>query len=75
MDQFRGLFAKLDTDNNGSISVEELHNEMKKSGILHSEKKIKVGYRESKGYSVILLNVLTMGYYSLNTDITSTEHH
>lgn len=44
MDHFRGLFAKLDKDNNGFILVEELHNEMKKSGILPTEKKVKVGY-------------------------------
>ncbi|KAJ3594366.1 hypothetical protein NHX12_003673 [Muraenolepis orangiensis] len=41
MDHFRGLFVKLDKDNNGFISVEELHNEMKKSGILPTEKKVK----------------------------------
>ncbi|KAG7264041.1 hypothetical protein CRUP_028743 [Coryphaenoides rupestris] len=51
MDHFRGLFAKLDKDNNGFISVEELHNEMKNSGILPTEKKVKNiidGYDQDK---------------------------
>ena len=43
MDNFRGLFVKLDKDNNGFISVDELHDEMKKSGIRPTEKKVKVG--------------------------------
>ncbi|XP_030631919.1 solute carrier family 25 member 24, like [Chanos chanos] len=33
MDQFRSLFDKLDQDKDGFISVEELHNEMKKIGV------------------------------------------
>ncbi|KAF7662588.1 hypothetical protein LDENG_00231830 [Lucifuga dentata] len=33
MDQFRGLFVKLDQNKDGFISVAELHNEMKKHGI------------------------------------------
>nr|XP_029505087.1 calcium-binding mitochondrial carrier protein SCaMC-1-A-like isoform X2 [Oncorhynchus nerka] len=39
MDQFRGLFVKLDKNNDGSISVEELHNEMKKTGIMAADQK------------------------------------
>ncbi|KAM4605221.1 solute carrier family 25 member 24, like [Polymixia lowei] len=41
MDQFRGLFLKLDKDKDGFISVAELHNEMKKSGILSVDEKVK----------------------------------
>ncbi|CAL8343304.1 unnamed protein product [Merluccius merluccius] len=51
MDHFRGLFVKLDKDNNGFISVEELHNEMKKSGIVPTEKRVKNiidGYDQDK---------------------------
>ncbi|CAL8366135.1 unnamed protein product [Boreogadus saida] len=51
MDNFRGLFVKLDKDNNGFISVDELHNEMRKSGILPTEKKVKnilEGYDQDK---------------------------
>ncbi|KAL4608279.1 calcium-binding mitochondrial carrier protein SCaMC-1-B-like [Arapaima gigas] len=33
MDQFRSLFLKLDSNNDGFISVEELHREMEKNGI------------------------------------------
>ncbi|XP_056149665.1 solute carrier family 25 member 24, like [Lampris incognitus] len=40
MDQFRGLFLKLDKDEDGFISVAELHSEMKKSGILSRDEKI-----------------------------------
>ncbi|KAL0966968.1 hypothetical protein UPYG_G00302880 [Umbra pygmaea] len=36
MDQFRNLFLKLDKNKDGSISVEELHNEMEKIGIIQS---------------------------------------
>uniref|UniRef100_A0A3P8XRL6 Solute carrier family 25 member 24, like n=1 Tax=Esox lucius TaxID=8010 RepID=A0A3P8XRL6_ESOLU len=39
MDQFRGLFMKLDKNKDGSISVDELHNEMKKIGIIPSANK------------------------------------
>ncbi|CAB1326859.1 unnamed protein product [Coregonus sp. 'balchen'] len=42
MDQFRGLFVKLDKNNDGSISVEELHNEMKKTGILAADQKAQI---------------------------------
>lgn len=42
MDQFRGLFVKLDKNNDGSISVEELHNEMKKTGIMAADQKAQV---------------------------------
>uniref|UniRef100_A0A8C6TQG7 Solute carrier family 25 member 24, like n=1 Tax=Neogobius melanostomus TaxID=47308 RepID=A0A8C6TQG7_9GOBI len=41
MDQFRGLFDKLDQNNDGYISKEELHNEMKKHGILSADGKVK----------------------------------
>ncbi|XP_049888859.1 solute carrier family 25 member 24, like isoform X2 [Epinephelus moara] len=40
MDQFRGLFAKLDENKDGFISVSELHNEMKKYGILSADGKV-----------------------------------
>ncbi|XP_068605202.1 solute carrier family 25 member 24, like [Brachionichthys hirsutus] len=39
MDQFRGLFDKLDRDKDGFISVSELHSEMRKHGIVSAEGK------------------------------------
>ncbi|XP_067109936.1 solute carrier family 25 member 24, like [Osmerus mordax] len=39
MDAFRDLFLKLDKNEDGFISVEELHNEMKKTGILSVDEK------------------------------------
>lgn len=45
MDQFRGLFVKLDQNKDGFISVAELHNEMRKHGILSADGKVQVvGY-------------------------------
>lgn len=44
MDQFRGLFTKLDQNNDGFVSLEELHNEMKKHGILSRDGKVEVIY-------------------------------
>uniref|UniRef100_A0A3Q3F9P9 Solute carrier family 25 member 24, like n=1 Tax=Labrus bergylta TaxID=56723 RepID=A0A3Q3F9P9_9LABR len=41
MDQFRGLFVKLDQNKDGFISVSELHNEMRKHGILSGDGKVK----------------------------------
>lgn len=40
MDQFRALFVKLDQDNDGFISVSELHHEMRKYGILSADGKV-----------------------------------
>ncbi|KAM7379676.1 hypothetical protein PAMP_005210 [Pampus punctatissimus] len=40
MDRFRGLFIKLDQDKDGFISVAELHNEMRKHGILSVDAKV-----------------------------------
>ncbi|KAF6736171.1 Calcium-binding mitochondrial carrier protein SCaMC-1-B [Oryzias melastigma] len=40
MDQFHHLFAKLDQDNDGFISVAELQDEMRKHGILSSSGKV-----------------------------------
>ncbi|XP_062285791.1 solute carrier family 25 member 24, like [Scomber scombrus] len=40
MDQFRGLFVKLDQDKDGFISMSELQNEMRKHGILSSDGKV-----------------------------------
>ncbi|XP_055008037.1 solute carrier family 25 member 24, like [Boleophthalmus pectinirostris] len=40
MDQFRGLFDKLDQNNDGYISKGELHNEMRKHGILSADGKV-----------------------------------
>uniref|UniRef100_A0A3Q3RVE2 EF-hand domain-containing protein n=1 Tax=Mastacembelus armatus TaxID=205130 RepID=A0A3Q3RVE2_9TELE len=40
MDQFRGLFVKLDQNNDGFISVAELHNEMRKHGIFSADGKV-----------------------------------
>ncbi|KAL6104109.1 uncharacterized protein ACO6RY_13908 [Pungitius sinensis] len=40
MEQFRGLFAKLDKNKDGLISVSELENEMKKHGILLVDRKV-----------------------------------
>lgn len=42
MDQFHGLFLKLDKNKDGFISVAELHNEMKKTGILSVDEKVQV---------------------------------
>lgn len=42
MDQFRGLFAKLDQNKDGFISVAELHNEMRKHGIVSADGKVQV---------------------------------
>lgn len=42
MDQFRGLFAKLDQNKDGFISVAELQNEMRKHGILSADGKAQV---------------------------------
>ena len=40
--QFRGLFVKLDKDEDGYITVAELHSEMKKTGILVIDEKVQV---------------------------------
>ncbi|XP_054613544.1 solute carrier family 25 member 24, like isoform X3 [Dunckerocampus dactyliophorus] len=40
MDQFRGLFVKLDQNNDGFISLSELHREMSKHGILAADAKV-----------------------------------
>uniref|UniRef100_A0A8C3B5L0 Solute carrier family 25 member 24, like n=1 Tax=Cyclopterus lumpus TaxID=8103 RepID=A0A8C3B5L0_CYCLU len=40
MDQFRGLFAKLDQNEDGFISVSELKDEMRKHGILSADGKV-----------------------------------
>lgn len=42
MDAFRDLFLKLDKNEDGFISVAELHNEMKKTGILSVDEKARV---------------------------------
>lgn len=42
MDQFRGLFAKLDKNKDGLISMSELEDEMKKHGILLVDRKVQV---------------------------------
>lgn len=44
MDQFRGLFDKLDKNNDGFITVAELHSEMKKHGILSADAKVQVRF-------------------------------
>lgn len=44
MDQFRALFAKLDQDKDGFISVSELHSEMKKHGIISVNDKAQVTF-------------------------------
>lgn len=49
MDQFRGLFTKLDQNKDGFVSVEELHNEMKKHGILSRDGKVQVIFSKTKG--------------------------
>lgn len=50
MDQFHGLFTKLDQDKDGFISVAELHNEMKKHGILSGDGKVQVIFLRLKGF-------------------------
>lgn len=42
MDQFRGLFTKLDQNKDGFVSVTELHNEMRKHGIFSADGKVQV---------------------------------
>uniref|UniRef100_A0A3B3H846 EF-hand domain-containing protein n=1 Tax=Oryzias latipes TaxID=8090 RepID=A0A3B3H846_ORYLA len=42
MDQFHHLFAKLDQNNDGFISIAELQDEMRKHGILSSNGKMQV---------------------------------
>lgn len=42
MDQFHGLFVKLDQNNDGFISVAELHDEMRKHGILSADGRVQV---------------------------------
>lgn len=44
MDQFRALFTKLDQNKDGLISVAELHNEMRRHGILSADGKVQVVY-------------------------------
>ncbi|XP_048845236.1 solute carrier family 25 member 24, like [Brienomyrus brachyistius] len=39
MDRFRSLFLKLDRNNDGYISVDELHKEMEKIGVLSADQK------------------------------------
>lgn len=55
MDQFHGLFTKLDQDKDGFISVAELHNEMKKHGILSGDGKVQVIFLRFKVLSVFRL--------------------
>lgn len=40
MDQFRELFIKLDQNKDGLVSVAELHDEMRKHGILSADGKV-----------------------------------
>ncbi|XP_034559608.1 solute carrier family 25 member 24, like isoform X2 [Notolabrus celidotus] len=40
MDQFHGLFVKLDKNNDGLISVSELHSEMRKHGVQSADGKV-----------------------------------
>lgn len=42
MDQFRSLFVKLDRNKDGYISVDELHKEMEKIGVLSADQKAQV---------------------------------
>uniref|UniRef100_A0A8C4RZP7 Solute carrier family 25 member 24, like n=1 Tax=Erpetoichthys calabaricus TaxID=27687 RepID=A0A8C4RZP7_ERPCA len=42
MDQFRSLFQKLDTDNDGFISLDELHKAMENIGVEAADEKAKV---------------------------------
>ncbi|KAG2461734.1 FUBP1 protein, partial [Polypterus senegalus] len=42
MDQFRNLFQKLDTDNDGFISLDELHKAMENIGVEAADEKAKV---------------------------------
>lgn len=53
MDQFRGLFAKLDQNKDGFISVAELHNEMRKHGIVSADGKVQVIF-----FNYLFLSVL-----------------
>lgn len=53
MDQFRGLFVKLDQDKDGFVSVSELHSEMKKHGIITTDGRVQVivtSYRSSSSW-------------------------
>lgn len=42
MDQFNYLFVKLDKNNDGFVSVEELHNEMRRIGVTAADEKSQV---------------------------------
>lgn len=42
MDQFRGLFSKLDQNEDGFVSVAELQDEMRKHGIISADGKVQV---------------------------------
>lgn len=44
MDHFRGLFDKLDKNKDGFISVEELHSEMRRIGVVPIREKAQVCY-------------------------------
>lgn len=44
MDQFHDLFVKLDQNNDGFISVAELHDEMRKHGILSADGRVQVTF-------------------------------
>lgn len=44
MDQFHGLFVKLDQNKDGFVSVAELHEEMRKHGIISADTKAQVRF-------------------------------
>lgn len=45
MDQFHGLFVKLDQNKDGFVSVAELHEEMRKHGIISADGKAQVRFQ------------------------------
>lgn len=67
MDQFRGLFVKLDQNQDGFISVSELHNEMRNHGILSADGKVQVIFI----IIIIIIIILT----ALTPFIHSFIHH
>lgn len=59
MDQFRGLFSKLDQNEDGFVSVAELQDEMRKHGIISADGKVQVtNILNSIGIIIVFLNLL-----------------
>ncbi|KAK7944872.1 hypothetical protein WMY93_000600 [Mugilogobius chulae] len=77
MDQFRGLFDKLDQNNDGYISKGELHNEMKKHGILSADGKVQDGQRRLSdcGLDGVLTSVIINPVENIGELVSSWKHN